>query len=83
MIPLLATVRLVTDSGRRIRLWIPFLPLVVLISPLLVLAAVIACLWYRIPVGRALVTGWQVLAGLSGTRVAVNDRQTVVYVSFR
>ena len=83
MIPLLATVRLVTDEGRRIRLWIPFLPLLVLLSPLLVPAAVIACLSYRIPVGRALVTGAKVLAALNGTRVAVNEGATVVYVNFR
>jgi hypothetical protein len=83
MIPLLATVRLVTDQGRRIRLWIPFLPLLVLLSPLLLPAAVIACLRYRIRVGRALVTGVQVLAALNGTRVAVDDGGTVVYVSFR
>ena len=83
MIPLLATVRLVTDKGRRIRLWIPFLPLLVLLSPLLVPAAVIACLRYRIPVGRALATGVQVLAALNGTRVAVNEGGTVVYVNFR
>lgn len=83
MIPLLATVRLVTDKGRRVRLWIPFLPLLVLLSPLLVPAAVVACLRYRIPVVRALVTGVQVLAALNGTRVAVNEGATVVYVSFR
>jgi hypothetical protein len=83
MIPLLATMRLVTGKGRRIRLWIPFLPLLMLLSPLLVPAAVIACLWYRIPVGRALVAGVQVLAALNGTRVAVNEGETVFYFSFR
>lgn len=83
MIPLLATVRLVAEKGRRIRLWIPFLPLLVLLSPLLVPAAVIACLCYRIPVGRALVTGVQVLAALNGTRVAVDEGGTVFSISFR
>ena len=83
MIPLRATVRLATDKGYRIRLWIPFLPLLVLLSPLLLPAAVIACRWYRIPVNRALATGVQVLAALGGTRVAVNEGGTVVYVSFR
>ena len=83
MIPLLATVRLVTDKGRRIRLWIPFLPLLLLLSPLIVAAAVVACLRFRIPVGRALATGVQVLAALNGTRVSVNESGTVVHVSFR
>jgi hypothetical protein len=83
MIPWLATVRMVTDTGRRIRLWIPFLPLLVLLSPLLVPAAVIACCWYRIPVGRALVAGVQALAALNGTRVAVDEDRTVFSVSFR
>lgn len=84
MIPLLATVRVATDKGRRIRLWIPFLPLLVLLSPLLVPAAIIACLRFRIRVGQALLTGVQVLAALNGTRVAVNEgKKTVVYVSFR
>jgi hypothetical protein len=83
MIPLLAKVRMVTDRGRRIRLWIPFLPLLVLLSPLLVPAAVIACLWYRVPVGRALLTGVQVLAALNGTRVAIDEGRTVFYVNFR
>lgn len=86
MMPQLLTVRVQRPTGRRIRIWFPVLPLALVLSPLLVLAAVVAavaCLVYRIRVMRAFGTGWRLFCALPGTRVDVLDGRTAVLVSIR
>jgi hypothetical protein len=84
--PQLLTVRVKRPDGRPIRIWVPVLPVVLVLSPLLILAAlvaVVACLVYRIRVMRAFGTGWRLFCALPGTRVDVHEGRTAVLVSIR
>ncbi|WP_433393830.1 hypothetical protein [Micromonospora sp. KLBMP9576] len=56
-----------------------FSPLVVLV----VLAAAVACLAYRVSVARALGTGWRVVSALPGTRVDIEQGRTALLVTIR
>ncbi|MET0416698.1 MAG: hypothetical protein ABW022_11825 [Actinoplanes sp.] len=71
--------------GRR-RLFIPVLPVALLLSPLLVLATIaglIACVIYRInPVGALHGLG-RLLWALPGTRVHIDDGHTAMSISVR
>lgn len=78
MIPLLAMVRV-----DRLRLWIPLfvvwlllLPFMLLLLPLMMLA----CLVIQINPFRALGAFWQVLSGLRGTNIEVDDDNAAVHV---
>jgi hypothetical protein len=86
MIPQLVTVRYRRSDGRWLRLYVPVLPVVVVLSPLLllaVLAGLVACLATGMsPVG-ALRGAWQLLWALPGTRIEVDDGQTALLVSVR
>ncbi|WP_406069406.1 hypothetical protein [Micromonospora sp. NBC_01638] len=79
--PQLVTVRVARPTGRAVRLWVPVLPVVLLI--LAALGAVVACLVYRIEVMRAFGTGWRLLCAMPGTRVDVREGRTGVLVSIR
>lgn len=84
--PRLVTVRVESPERRPVRIWLPVLPVVLLLSPFLVLAAlagVVACLVYRVSVMRAFGTGWLLLRALPGTRVDVHEGRTAVLVSIR
>ncbi len=86
MMPQLMTVLVDRPAHRRIRIWLPVLPVALIFSPLLVLAAltaVVACVVYRVSVLRTFVTGWQVFCALSGTRVDVHEGRSTVLVSIR
>ena len=84
--PQLLTVRAVRPNGRPIRIWDPVLPVVLVFSPVVVLAvlvAVVACLVYRVSVVRALGTGWHFVSALRGTRVDIEQGRTAVLVTIR
>lgn len=84
--PQLLTVRVKRPEGRLIRIWVPVLPMVLVLSPFLVLAALVAavaCLVYRVRVVRAFGTGWRLFCALPGTRVDVHEGRTAVLVSIR
>ena len=86
MIPQLLTVRVRRPDGRPIRIWVPVLPVLILFSPVVVLAALVAavaCLVYRVSVMRALGTGWRIACALPGTRVDIEQGRTGVLVSIR
>jgi len=86
MIPQLITVRIRRPQGRVIRIWIPIVPVLLLLSALLILGALVvgvACLMYRVNPLRALATGWRVLWAMSGTRVDVEQGNTALLVSIR
>ena len=56
MMPQLLTVRVQRAHGRPVRIWVPVLPVLLVLSPFVLLAAVIAavaCLVYRISLLRA------------------------------
>lgn len=74
MIPQLVTVRV-----NRFRIWVPVLPVLLLLVP----AVVVACLVYRISVWRALGAGWRILCALRGTLFDIADGETAVLVRFR
>ena len=86
MIPHLVTVRRRRPDGRWLRLYVPVLPVLLVLSPLLLLAVLVglaACLAAKVsPVGALRGTG-QLLCALPGTRIEVDDGRTVVLVSVR
>jgi hypothetical protein len=68
---------------QRIRLWIPVLPVAVLLSPLVLLLAIalaVVCLANRIDPIRALRAGWDVVRSLPGTRIQIEQGGTAVQV---
>jgi hypothetical protein len=84
--PQLLTVRVKRLKGRPIRIWVPVLPVVLVLSPLLILAALaaaVACLMYRISVMRAFGAGWRLFCALRGTRFDIDEGRTAVLVSIR
>lgn len=86
MMPQLMTVRYRRSNGRRRRLYIPVLPVLLVLSPLLLLAVLgglVACLATRVsPVGALRGVG-QVLWALPGTRMEIEQGGTAVLVSVR
>jgi len=86
MIPHLVTVRHRRRNGRWLRLYVPVLPVLLVLSPLLllaVLAGLVACLVFRVsPVGALRGTG-QLLCALPGTRFEIEQGRTAVLVSVR
>lgn len=86
MIPHLVTVRHRRPDGRRLRLYVPVLPVLLVLSPLLLLAVpagLVACLANRVaPVGALRGIG-QLLWALPGTRFEVEQGRTAVLVSVR
>jgi hypothetical protein len=84
MIPNLVTVRHRRPDGRWLRLYVPVLPVVLVLSPLLLLAVLVglvACLATRVsPVGALRGTG-QLLWALPGTRIEIEQGRTVLLVS--
>jgi hypothetical protein len=84
--PQLVTVRVNHPEGRPIRLWVPVLPVLLVLSPFLILAALlaaVACLMFRVRVMRAFGAGWRLFCALPGTRVDVHEGRTAVLVSIR
>ncbi|WP_425865270.1 hypothetical protein [Micromonospora sp. DT63] len=71
---------------RPIRLWVPVLPVVLLLFPVVVLvalAAIVACLVFRIGAVRALGAGWRVISALPGARFDIEQGRTAVLVAIR
>lgn len=86
MIPHLVTVRHHRPDGRHRRFYVPVLPVVLVLSPLLllaVLAGLAACLATRINPVDALRAVGQLLWALPGTRVEIRQGRTDVLVSVR
>lgn len=87
--PMLVTVRGHRADGRRLRLYVPVLPLLLVLSPLLVLAVVgglIACLATRMTlavVPAALRGAARLLWSLPGTRFEMEQGRTALLISVR
>jgi hypothetical protein len=84
--PQSVTVRVGHPPGRRIRIWVPVLPAVLVLSPVLILAALaaaVACLVFRVGVMRAFGAGWRLFCALPGTRLDLDDGHTALFVSIR
>ncbi|GAA4095046.1 hypothetical protein [Actinomadura miaoliensis] len=86
MVPQLVTVRHRRHNGRWLRLYVPVVPVLLVLSPLLllaVLAGLVACLVTKVsPVG-ALRGAGQLLWALPGTRIEFEQGRTAVLVSVR
>jgi hypothetical protein len=86
MIPQLVTVRYRRSDGRRRRLYVPVLPVLLVLSPLLllaVLAGLVACLVFQVgPVGALRGVG-RLLWALPGTRFELEEGRTAFLVSIR
>jgi hypothetical protein len=84
MMPQVIRVRVHSGHGRRIRLWIPVVPVLIVLSPLLLLAALVvavASLAYRVNPARALAAGWRLMTALQGFRLDVEQGRTAVQVN--
>ena len=86
MIPQLVTVRHRRRNGRWLRLYVPVVPVVLVLSPLLMLAVLgglVACLVFRVsPVGALRGTG-RLLWALPGTRIEFEQGRTAVLLTVR
>jgi hypothetical protein len=86
MMPQVVDVRVRTKSRKTFRLWIPLLPRLLLLSPLVVLflvVLVIACVATRVNPVRAVWTGWRLLWSLGGTRIEIDHGRTGALVHLR
>ena len=86
MIPNLVTVRHRRPDGRWLQLYVPVLPVLLVLSPLLllaVLAGLVACLVFRVSPVDALRGAGQLLYALPGTRFEIEQGRTAVLVSVR
>ncbi|MFE6667305.1 hypothetical protein ACFVFH_27545 [Streptomyces sp. NPDC057697] len=86
MIPQLVTVGCRRWDGRRRRLYVPVLPVLLVLSPLLFLAVLLGlavCLVVHVsPMGAARGTG-QLLCALPGTRIEIEQGRTAWLISVR
>jgi hypothetical protein len=86
MMPQLVTISIRDPRQRPIRLWIPLIPVLLVFSPLLVLALVVgtvACLIYGVNPGLALIRGCSLLCASRGTLIDVEHGRRTVYVAIR
>ncbi|WP_326557404.1 hypothetical protein [Micromonospora sp. NBC_01796] len=86
MIPQLVTVRHRRSDGRWLRLYVPVLPVLLVLSPLLllaVLAGLVACLVFRVSPSGAVRGVGQLLWALPGTRFEIEDGHLAVLASIR
>ncbi|GGV30944.1 hypothetical protein GCM10010182_62770 [Actinomadura cremea] len=86
MVPQLVTVGLRRRDGRRTRLYVPVVPVLTVLSPLLlpaVAAGLVACPAVRVSPAAALRGIGQPLWALPGTRIEIARGRTAVPVSVR
>lgn len=83
MIPQVVTVKYQSRPDRRHRIWIPLLPIYLLLTPLLpliIIAVVVGCAVYRANPIRILVALTRLLASLGGITVDVQQSTTKVQI---
>lgn len=86
MMPQLVTVKVDRPSGRPFRLWVPVLPVLIVASPIIFVAAVCtaaACVMFRVSVLRGFGAGWRIMSALPGTRFGLEQGRTAVLVTIR
>ena len=86
MIPYLVTVRSRRPGGRWLRLYVPVLPVLLVLSPLLllaVLAGLVACLITGVSPAGALRGTGQLLRALPGSRLELEEGRTALLISVR
>lgn len=83
MIPLMLVLGFRTYRRRGVRLWIPLFLVWLLLLPLVLVLLPLACIALaimRINPFRVIATGWQILAGLKGTHVEVEDGNALILI---
>jgi hypothetical protein len=83
VIPQLVTVRVRRPRGRPVNIWIPVLPVLLVLSPVLIVALVVAfvaCLIYRLRPVRSIGAVGRLFGALRGTRIDVEQGRTAVLV---
>lgn len=86
MMPQLVTVRVKRPNHRTIRIWVPVLLVVLVLSPILVLAllaAIAVGYAYRIDSLRTLRSVWRFISAMPGTRLDVEQGRTAFLVTIR
>ncbi|WP_219466291.1 hypothetical protein [Nonomuraea rhizosphaerae] len=86
MMPQLLTVGVKRPDRRLVRVRVPVVPVVLLLSPVLLLAlvaGVVAGHVYHVDTLRALRTGWRIVCALPGTRFDAQFDRTAVLVAIR
>jgi hypothetical protein len=81
MIPLFAVIGFRTSRQRTFRLWLPlFLVWLLLLPAVLVLFPffLVGCLILDLNAFKAIAAGWNLMAGLRGTHVEVNDPKNYI-----
>jgi len=83
MIPTLALVQVQNPHWRGFRCWVPLIMLwlpLLLLSPLILLVLLMACMVGRVNPLRAITTFWGILWSLPGTHVHVRSQENQVLV---
>ncbi|RQX12386.1 hypothetical protein DDE19_28325 [Micromonospora ureilytica] len=84
--PQLVTVKVDRPDRRPVRVWVPVLPVALVLFPVVVLvvvAAIVACVVFRVGVVRALGAAWRVISALPGARFDIEQGRTAVFVAIR
>jgi hypothetical protein len=82
VIPQLVTVRYRGPEGGRLRLWVPVVPAVIVLSPLLLAGLVTGCFFGISPLG-ALRGAGRLFWALPGARLEIDDGQTALLIRVR
>lgn len=83
MIPMIAVIGFRTGGRHDFKLWLPVFLIWLLLLPLVLLLlpfAILALLALRMSPWRTIAAGWQLLAGLAGTHIEVQDPQHYVLI---
>ena len=83
MLPLVMDLRVRTDVGHRIRLWLPLFLLWLLALPLLILLLpfyVVACFVMRVNPLSGIRAFWNLLSAVRGTHIEVDNARTFVFM---
>jgi hypothetical protein len=86
MVPQLVSVRYRRPGGHWLRLYVPVVPVLVVLAPLLALAVLggmIACLVFRVRSMAALSDIGRLLCALPGTRVELEEGRTALLIRVR
>ncbi|HEY7224856.1 MAG TPA: hypothetical protein VH561_14870 [Micromonosporaceae bacterium] len=84
MMPQLVSVRVQSGQRRSLRFWIPVLPVLVVLSPLLLvglLVLLVGLAGARVNPGRAVVGLWDLFCSASGLRLDIHDHENNIHIS--
>ncbi|MDQ1292929.1 MAG: hypothetical protein QG608_810 [Actinomycetota bacterium] len=83
MIPVLLILRIRSEGGRTVRLWLPLILLWVLLLPIALPVLIVLCLIALARGGNPLrvpVAGWQILRGLRGLVIDIDEPDSTIYL---